>query len=210
VKLPALQWLEQSCATCGAGLNVRSDIPGPHYCAKHEGGKTMAKRKKKDFSEAIAASAEGPGEAKAPPAVRSESIVIRKVKHKVPVRIDDATAAAKGEQLAEVCEERLAVKAKRRETMAEFKERLGGLDERERELSASVKLHTEQREVLCAERLTPQNEVEIVRLDTGEIVKTRAAEAKDLQAGFGGDGEQWTEGPNPKPKSSNREERAQA
>lgn len=174
---------ETTCVSCLEPFTVRKDIPDPIQCSECEGARPMA-RKKKDFSEAVAASDEASS--------NREPMIIGRKKEKLPVRIDDAACALKGQELAKVVTERLALKEANRAKNADFREKRSHLDEREKELSKSIEQHTELRLVDCVERLLPTNEVELVRSDTGEVVSTRPAEAKDLQ-------QDRTTGANPKP-----------
>jgi hypothetical protein len=128
---------------------------------------------------AVAASAEA-----APGAVvdtSREPVIRRKFKQKLPCRLDSAVKDAKGDELANVINRRLALLEERREAMAEFKQQITALDERERELAGDVSTRTESREVECIERLTVTNEIEVVRLDTGEVIDRRNADGADLQ-----------------------------
>lgn len=100
----------------------------------------------------------------------------------LPVRIEAEVVQVKAEELAKVIHHRLAVKEERRESMAEFKETLTGLDEREKSLADSIEKHTEIQPVECIEYLTAEdNSVRVVRSDTGEEIECRTAEAKDRQ-----------------------------
>jgi hypothetical protein len=84
--------------------------------------------------------------------------------------------------------------------MRGFKERISGIKDRMNELAASVRGHTEVRSVDCALRLIVETStVEVVRLDTGGIVSTRAATVDELQVHLGAKPDGWTEGENPKP-----------
>lgn len=133
-----------------------------------------------------------------------EPVIRKRFKQKLPVRIGDELVSAKADKLAKTIHERNAVRLKRREANAEFREQLAYFDEMLESLATDVELHTESRDVECVERLTAQNEIETVRLDTGEILSTRTAEARDLQEDLlervnEGEDVPWDEGANPGP-----------
>lgn len=136
---------------------------------------------------------------------RHEPVIRKTFKQKLPVRIGEALVSEKADKLAKTIHERNAVRLQRREANAQFREQLAYFDEMLESLATDVELHTESREVDCVERLTAQNEIETVRLDTGEILSTRTAEAKDLQEDLlqrvnDGDDVPWKEGANPAPR----------
>jgi hypothetical protein len=75
-----------------------------------------------------------------------------------------------------------ALLIERREAMAEFKERLSGIHDRLNELSEGVKNGTKKVDVEVTEQLVVEtHEIQVVRLDDGTIVSTRAAEGADVQ-----------------------------
>lgn len=100
---------------------------------------------------------------------------------KHPVKIADDVVAKKADEFAAAYREREACLESRRNDMAEHRETLTGIDERMKALSVSIEKHTEMRDVTIVEYLLPTNEIECVRADTGEVVKTRVADADDLQ-----------------------------
>lgn len=100
----------------------------------------------------------------------------------LPVKIDASVADERARTLAAIVHDHDALLDRKREVNAQFREKISFYRERMKELSESVQACTELRPVTCIERLnTRQNAVEVVRLDTGEIVRSRAATAEDRQ-----------------------------
>jgi hypothetical protein len=208
-----MNWQREPCATCGGDASKGGVVPGPDgacgaghkvFCREHypQGEPTMVKAKKSRKRTSKASVRANGGMA-----VHQEPVERRRFKDQLPCRIDDATVALKAAQLASFIHKREALRVERREANAVFREKLSYFDETLQDLATSVDLHTETRPVDCVERLTAQNEIETVRLDTGEIVDTRPAEAADLQESLPGtdddgdekDDDDWSEGANPKP-----------
>lgn len=188
---------ETTCATCLEPLTARKELPDPIQCSECEGAIPMAKKKKKDFSEAVAASAEADAAPKGP----RVPVIIKKYREKLPVRIDDAAVAVKAQELAKLIHEERALLDEKREANATYREKLNFFKERNEQLATSIDMHTEAREVAVVDRLIVETStVEIVRQDTGEVVNRRAATAAELQKEmYEGASEGWTEGPNPAP-----------
>ena len=106
----------------------------------------------------------------------------------LPVPIDAAIMAKKGDELATANIEREKVRIERREANAGFREAIAAFDKQVAELSSSVKTHTEIRPVECVEQLIVETQtIETMRLDTKEILAhlTRAATGDDVQEGLG-------------------------
>jgi hypothetical protein len=118
---------------------------------------------------------------------------------KLPVPILQVDVAARAKELATVVAERLALKSRQRAANSVFREQRSYYDEREKELSASVTGGTELKDVECVAFLLPTNEVQVTRLDTGEVIETRTASKEELQEPLGGTKDGWTTGPNPQP-----------
>jgi hypothetical protein len=98
------------------------------------------------------------------------------------VPLTDAELIVKGEKLTEQLELIDQVTAEKKESMQSYNDKLKELDEIARSYRESIENRTEKREVTCAERqIFEQNKIEIVRLDTNEVVETRAMDAADRQ-----------------------------
>lgn len=111
-----------------------------------------------------------------------EPIIRKRFRQPLPCKVvDSEKLAEKADELATVVNERLRVKQEKREANARFREQIAAFDEREKTLAFDVSSKTEERFVDCVERLTATNTVETVRLDTNEIIGTRAARAEELQ-----------------------------
>jgi hypothetical protein len=100
----------------------------------------------------------------------------------LPCRIEPDSVPARAAELARVITDRDTVREAKREANAKFREKLAFFDERMTELAMQVTAHVETRPVKCVEvLLTRTNEMQVVRLDTGEVVELRTATATELQ-----------------------------
>jgi hypothetical protein len=106
---------------------------------------------------------------------------LRRFTERLSVKNNDEQNAILAGQLADVIRERLALQEDKSAKNREFREQRAYLDERERELADAVHSHTRFEEVECVEVLLPTNEVQVVRVDTGEVVSSRAATGDELQ-----------------------------
>ena len=109
--------------------------------------------------------------------------------HTKDVMVDANTAetASIALELCTVLEEEAKVKEKKRESNAGYREKLAGLDDRKKKLSECVRSNRKLEPVRVQEWLVG-NEVEICRIDTGEVVERRTATSEDLQAEIPTDG----------------------
>lgn len=160
--------------------------------------------KKKDFSEAIAASAEidaANGNGAAGPTIR-QPVILRRYREKLPVQIDDNAVAVKAQELAKIIHEKDQVLEDRAEAARSFREKIAFFKQRETELATSIDLHTEATEIAVCDRLIVETStVEVVRLDTNVVVTTRAATPEELQKHLFAK-EEWSEGANPRPPAN--------
>lgn len=98
----------------------------------------------------------------------------------VPATDKEVGQAASG-MVAQI-RKREAVLEERRDSMAKFREQLTAIDQRLGEYADTVENHTKLEKVKCVELLTVETStIEVVRLDTDDVVETRAASAEDLQ-----------------------------
>lgn len=100
---------------------------------------------------------------------------------KLACRIDEPALVTMAEGMAQLFEDLDAAEADRAEAMREHKATITGIKEKMKSLAKGVRSHTEMRDVECIERLTATQSIEVVRLDTGEVIEERAADAMDLQ-----------------------------
>jgi hypothetical protein len=194
---PIGDWVARPCSTpgCTGAIYVHvGAADGPHYCNPCTKERiTMAKAKKTaKKSKAHAAptkTTKGPkmtlGEN--PRIVDPRSNEGRREKigkaHTKDVMVDaniEETATI-AHELCSVLDEESRVKEKRRESNAGFREKLAGLDDRKKKLSECVRSNRKLEPVRVQEWLVG-TEVEICRIDTGEIVERRTATTDDLQA----------------------------
>jgi hypothetical protein len=111
-----------------------------------------------------------------------EPLIIKIFSQKLPCPIDPSIVAARGRELAKVCEDREEERIRRREAGAESREQIKFFDKRIKELSANVNQGTEAREVECIHRLDFATQlVETVRTDNGKVLSSRPATSDDLQ-----------------------------
>lgn len=107
----------------------------------------------------------------------------------LPVRLMDSELKQKSGQLVRSLQDLDAVRGERDEYLAavktakdEFKKREGEFDKRIRQLGHEIANGSERRQVEC--RLMfywERGQVEIVRIDTGEVVDARAITAEERQ-----------------------------
>jgi|HubBroStandDraft_2_1064218.scaffolds.fasta_scaffold01184_18 hypothetical protein len=100
----------------------------------------------------------------------------------LPVRATKAEQLEAGKRLAVLYREHETVLEKRRSVMAGFREKISGIHENMDQAATTFEDGTKLEPVEVVERLVVEtNEIQIVRLDTGEIVETKAATAEDRQ-----------------------------
>jgi hypothetical protein len=134
----------------------------------------MAKKNKKTDQQDLA-----PAPAAAGP---REPLIIKRFSQKLPCPIDPNVVAARGRELAKVCEDREQERIARREAGAESREQIKFFDKRIKELSANVNQGTEAREVDCIQRVVFETQmVETVRVDNDKVLSSRPATSDDLQ-----------------------------
>jgi hypothetical protein len=140
--------------------------------AKSNGSKAGMKKKSKAL-----ASANGVGPKIDPTWVERGSP--RKEILPIAANFEQLDAAAK--ELAACHREGEELKAKRRDAMAGFKQTLNGIEERAAKAATTVEQQTVTAQITVREFLTRQNEMKVVREDTGEVVTSRPAYGSDLQ-----------------------------
>ena len=108
----------------------------------------------------------------------------------LPVELSDVELIAKGEDLAAELAALEEAEAAAKADAQRHKETQAGIREKIRKLRKEIEERSEDREVLCEERIDRVRGVaQVVRLDTGEVVSERKLELADLQEPlFGEDG----------------------
>lgn len=100
----------------------------------------------------------------------------------LPVDLTSEQIAQRGQLLAACQVDIEKLKADKKDSAAEFKRKIEDLEAQAKKLSHAITAGTEEREVECDERLNLDEKiVEIVRRDTGEVVRKRRVEDEDLQ-----------------------------
>ena len=191
---PIEGWKIVGCAGCNGHVYVPDahHPKDPAYCnvCEHERKAKMSKGKKakkastanankaEGWDEAAAASAQVVEEAKGP---APEFTEIRRFKDRLKVAVSNEEHATLSAEFARQYRLRETALEARRNDMAHPKEILTGIDQRMAELAESVEVHVKYEDVECVERLYGDNEVRIVRVDTGDVIETRVADPEDLQ-----------------------------
>jgi hypothetical protein len=101
----------------------------------------------------------------------------RRYHQRLPVKLESAEAALVSQELTTATCSRVAMENE----AAILRESIKGLKAKENELVGQLQLGTEMRDVEVVEYLLPNNSVQCVRSDTGEVVDSRTANAADLQ-----------------------------
>jgi hypothetical protein len=100
----------------------------------------------------------------------------------LPCAMTDDEKRLKGIALAQAVEEKRALDAEKKEWSEEHKSRVGRVDTRIFQLSHQVTTGRETRAVDCAEyERYPAHMVDLVRLDSGEVVFSRPMRPDELQ-----------------------------
>jgi hypothetical protein len=100
----------------------------------------------------------------------------------LPCHLSAHEKLLKSESLAERLKDVHVAEAEKKDAMEEFKLRLGGLEKQIDKLALEVRTGREYREVECFESASySDNKVDIVRKDTGEVVRSRAMHPNERQ-----------------------------
>lgn len=111
------------------------------------------------------------------------SIKIKTVTQKLPCKLTDTEVQAAGTELASVIESISVEEERQKEVKAGLKQKLAELNKNVIELASKVSKREELRDVEVSINLVPDTMlVNEVRIDTGEIVKTRKADNDELQS----------------------------
>lgn len=135
--------------------------------------------------------AKAKGEAVVAEMVRKASGPVERGRHrrKLPVKVDHGTIEAAANEMAKLVGSAERLKSERRDAMAGFKEQRAHIEGRMSELADTVTGGTVLQDIECVVYLLPTNEIQIVRVDTGEVVESRTATAEELQETLAVNGE---------------------
>lgn len=101
----------------------------------------------------------------------------------LPCRLRESEKLLKSEELAEQLRQREIVEAEKKEANDAFKARLSEADRQVQRLAHEIRTGEEYRAVQCTEiGRWSENVVDIVRSDTGEVVRSRPMAAGERQA----------------------------
>lgn len=150
--------------------------------------KASAKPAKAKATATVATTSNGAAAAVAPTTVAASDAVPMRVgveraryKEKLPVEATQEERVAAGQTMADLVNKIEEFKIRKREELAALKEERSGLDARLNE-AAGVFNGKKLEETEVVEMLYPETcSVDVIRLDTSEVVRTRAATAEDLQ-----------------------------
>jgi hypothetical protein len=151
------------CKACDIVFSDRALYLG-HICAGHAEGASSSSSKKSNG------------------AVVREPVARKQYKMDLPVKVSAEEAEKAGHLMAKDYREREALVEERRNAMIAFRKRFDAVDERLAAHCETFENQTKKIQVKVEERLTVEtNEIEIVRLDTGEVVEKRTAKPDDRQ-----------------------------
>jgi hypothetical protein len=111
---------------------------------------------------------------------------IKRYKMKLPVPVGKDVREKASHEMARVHHAQEALKTERRNTNANLRERQNSLSQQMGELADTVDNSTELQDVNVVERLLRTGEIEVIRLDTKEVVDTRTATAAERQKNLPG------------------------
>ena len=103
----------------------------------------------------------------------------------LPCELRDAEVMERGERVATLFADRAMTKAELDEARAQAKNEIKRIDAEISTLCTEIRNRKEVRPVYCVERANNAiDQVEIIRTDTGAVVKSRAFEHDERQLGF--------------------------
>lgn len=117
-----------------------------------------------------------------------QGIVLTTRRELLPVQLTDDEVRERGRELAQRIQARAAEAAEQKRLKEAMKEALMRLDEQIADLSHRVKSGIEERFVDVQDRLV-DGRVETIRMDTGEVLRTRTATDAERQIGLFESGE---------------------
>lgn len=112
----------------------------------------------------------------------------KKYTTKLPVKREADVLAGLAQELAKNVRVREELEDERREMNADFREKFAALSETEKRLATAVETGCTEEDVEVHEYLRRDNAIEVIRVDTGELVEVRTAKAEDLQEDLDLDG----------------------
>jgi hypothetical protein len=167
-----------ACLGCDA-LSVASGIRPPSPWDPKKGEPTMAAKKSAKKTAKKSTAAKVPSTSKQ---TNDERVERRRYTEPLPVAATRAEVEATNEEWARVYQQQEELLEERRDVMAELRERSIGIREAMGELATRVTTKTKLVAVPVVEYLVvATGAIDVVRVDTGEIVSTRAADADDRQ-----------------------------
>lgn len=109
-------------------------------------------------------------------------MIIEEIDRELKCDMTEEEQRLRGIQLAEITAECKKVEEEKKSVTKEFGDQIKALREKIESLGKDVESCTEKRRVPChVDGELRTGEVKIIRLDTGEVVKTRDATAKEMK-----------------------------
>lgn len=103
----------------------------------------------------------------------------------LPCTLDSQELVLKSRALAELLCDQSTIELEKKEANADFKSRLDAIDTKLSALALEVRTGKEYREVPCTEHADyADGRVEIIRMDTGQVVRMRPLEPHERQQGL--------------------------
>jgi hypothetical protein len=109
------------------------------------------------------------------------SIVLQKYNRILPCKLTIAESQSRGKELAAILGDIYSEEASQKNIKDQMKERLSELDARARRVQNVVNSGDEYRDVAVESRLMGADIVQVIRLDTNEVIETRPAREDELQ-----------------------------
>ncbi|MHB8531709.1 MAG: hypothetical protein ACYDC2_03205 [Solirubrobacteraceae bacterium] len=115
-----------------------------------------------------------------PPHAPTGAKMLRRYTDSLPVALAEDKAADLRTELVAATTQRVGKEAE----VSYLREEIKGLKERESSIVGKLEAGSETSDDEVVQYLLPDNSVQAVRVDTGEIVESRTASAEDLQEGM--------------------------
>jgi hypothetical protein len=115
-----------------------------------------------------------------------DAVELKRETLKLPVPVGDDVVDKGGREMAKLQVRIHEVEEEKSVALRGFRKTLEGFSSRMDELADTVNNSTELKDVECMHRLLPTGQVEVVRLDTQEVVDEHTATTQELQVGMPG------------------------
>lgn len=169
-------WIDDVLANLRAGMRLRDA-----WSAANDKENEMAAKKGKKAKKKAAVAAKANGAAAIAPVLR-QGVERARFHEDLPVSANDAEMSNMTASAGSLVGQIETLETEARESAKQFRAKLKSLRARERELGKRIRANVCMRPVQCVDRLIVEtNEMQTVRTDTGEIIRTRPASDEDRQ-----------------------------